>query len=482
MAPAKTTKVALAATKRPSAADAKNHLSWAPPTLPIDILIHILSQYALLSPKCAVNALLISPSITSAVEESVYSTISLFSISGLTSFNDLLKERPELGRRIKSLWIAPCRLNSDLIPALAPPNASASSEALQNRVQSLSRSILRACRRLQHLALDGGFITPHAANGFGTACKPKTLLCVNPHSFLGHFSAPIFRTTVQRLEVVDQTLACEEVDEIRLMQGLRHFLWTSPRANSDVTRDVSVLLRILAPRAQDNDTDSNLLKAIMSSGSAPPNKTRQNQHLQTICTSTSQARAAALATSFKKVVENVEFGEEEEGELDDQAKLRKLAAMPPGYIDSGSANSNMLHKPTGVELQTRALSSLMLSLNILSLDSKGGAEGEAAGSDINHTSTPAVKDALDEDEDDDEVVDEWEALRDVVCQRRTGYSTSRLFAGLSSGHSSGLTSWGNSRPPSPPVHEDIDGGRALQRIWRRWKQQIDSGELDRFIT
>lgn len=152
------------------------------------------------------------------MEEAVYSTIPLFSVSGLTSFNSLLKQRPELGRRVKSLWIAPCRLNSDLIAALAPPNANANSEALQNKVQSLARNILRSCRRLQHLALDGGFITPQAANGFGTACKPKTLLCVNPHSFLGHFSAPIFRT-VQRLEVVDQCLAVEEVDSVRLMQG-----------------------------------------------------------------------------------------------------------------------------------------------------------------------------------------------------------------------------------------------------------------------
>jgi hypothetical protein len=214
MAPTKSLTVAPATGNK-----AGSTLSWAPPTLPIDVLVHILSQYALLSPRCAINALLISPSITPSIEESVYSTVSIFSLSGLASFNNLLKQRPELGRRVKSLWIAPCRLNSDLIPALAPPNTSATSEALQNKVQSLSRNILRACRRLQHLALDGGFITPQAATGFGTACKPKTLLCVNPHSFLGHFSAPIFRTTVRRLEVVDQTLACEEVDEIRLMQG-----------------------------------------------------------------------------------------------------------------------------------------------------------------------------------------------------------------------------------------------------------------------
>lgn len=194
-------------------------LTWAPPDLPIDIVSTILSFHAKSSPKCALTTLLISPLLTPSIEDAVYETISIFSLAGLSSFNALLKNRPDIGRRIKSLWIAPCRLNSDLIPALAPPNASATSEALQNKVQGLARNILRSCRRLQHLALDGGFITPQAATGFGTACKPKSLLCVNPHSFLGHFSAPIFRNSVRRLEVVDQTLACEEVDEIRLMQG-----------------------------------------------------------------------------------------------------------------------------------------------------------------------------------------------------------------------------------------------------------------------
>lgn len=229
-----------------------------------------------------------------------------------------------------------------------------------------------------------------------------------------------------------------------------------------MTRDVSVLLRILAPRSQD-ESDPNLLEAILASGNAPPSKTRQNERLESICTSTSQARAAALAASFKKVVDSISLGDDDD---DDEATLRRLAALPSGYVDSGSANSNMLHKPSGVELQTRALSSLMDALNILNLE--GGGEAKQA---------PATS----ADEDDD-IVDEWEALRDCVCQRRTGYSTSRLFAGLSSGPSSGLTSWANSRPSSPPAgREDVDGGQALQRIWRRWKMQVDNGELDRFL-
>lgn len=171
------------------------------------------------------------------------------------------------------------------------------------------------------------------------------------------------------------------------------------------------------------------------------------------------------------------------GEIgNDQANLCRLAALPSDYVDSASANSSMLHRPTGVELQTRALSSLMDALNILQLDSAGPSRQESQEIQKEKTTT-TVSTAIamtNNDEDDDKVVEEWEALRDVVCQRWTGHSTSRLFAALSSHHTSGLSTpgWSNSRPPSPPPHEDIDGGRALQRIWRRWKQQIDSGELD----
>lgn len=189
-------------------------------SLPIDVLLLILGHLCRISPKCAIKALLISPELSPLVEADVYGTVSLMSVAALSSFEALVRRRPELGRRVTSLWIAPCRQSSDLITVLAPiPTGERSaSEANQARVQAMAKSILRACRRLRHLALDGGFLTPQAAEAFGTPCKPTTLLCVNAHSFLGHFSAPIFRT-VKRLEVVDTTLAVEEVDEIRQMPG-----------------------------------------------------------------------------------------------------------------------------------------------------------------------------------------------------------------------------------------------------------------------
>lgn len=545
-----------------------------PHHVPTDVIIEILQHYARVSPSCAVNALLVSKHLSPALEEAVYANVSLFSAKGMDSFQSLVKKRPEVGRRVKALWIAPGRLNSDLIPALAPPTSNAANDARQRKVQALAREILRACRRLDHLALDGGFLTPQSAVGFGTACKPKTLLCVNPHSFLGHFSAPIFRTTVKRLEIVDTTLAVEEVDEIRQMQGLEAFVWTSPRANSDVTRDVSVLLRILSPRAADAaaaadesalSSDARLIEILAASGNAPPDRSRQNEKLRTICTATSHARAAALAASFKKVVENITIGDDhlgphfdggdgdEDGVDDIVRAMRAVKAGGGVYVDSAMSNSTALHGPTGVEIQTEALSSLMHALTVASRRGRSSARQHAgqhrrkataqdldgAGSDSDSASdTDSDSDSNDDDDDDDddndddEVVDEWEALRDVICQRRTANSTSssRFFAGVgssassmsgsgllvrstasgvatttsggggttpapASGFSTPAVGWGSasvshaaSRASSPAIggsvgggSDDVDGGRALQRVWRRWRTQVNASVLERFV-
>lgn len=478
------------------------------PLLPVDIVIQILSEHARISRRCALKSLLVSKELTSLLSDAVYQTVSLSSVQGMESFQALLRNKPDIGRRIKSLWIAPRHVKSDLIPALAPPNHSSAHGARQRHVQTMARDILRGCRRLDHLALDGGFLTPQAAVAYGTACKPKTLLCVNPHSFLGHFSAPIFKTSVKRLEVVDTTLAVEEVDEIRQMQGLRAFIWTSPRARSDITRDVSVLLRILSPRATDmspqqSSNDSQYAQMLMASGPALPEKSRKNEKLKSICTSTSHARAAALAASFKKVVETVTVdaapnnNDDDEDDEDVDEIVRAMQAVKAGggvYVDSAMANSSALHHPTGVELQTQALSSLMQALSSsqknASRKNKDELDSETTHSDVSDS------------DDDDEVVEEWEALRDVVCQRRMANpSASRFLAGVGSSFAPSTSNSGFSTPwgvgstdisrtasptPSSVLHGDdvtnVDGGRALQRIWRRWHTQVNSTSFDIFVT
>ncbi|PWN34347.1 uncharacterized protein FA14DRAFT_161769 [Meira miltonrushii] len=496
--------------------------------VPIDVVMQILTHYATLSPSCAVNSLLISKEFNSTVEAGAYSCVSLFSVRAMEVFLKLIKTQPRIARKVNSLWIAPGHSDSDLITVLAPPTSDVAFEQRQKRVQAIAREILRSCRRLRHLALDGGFVTPQSATGFGTASKPQTLLCINPHSFLGNFSAPIFRSTIQRLEVVDTTLAVEEIDEIRQMNGLRKFFWTNPRAKADVTRDVSVLLRILSPRGRDllasisgeaavsigidfvGDTEAatqdliveqqeRLMEALSINGTALPEKARINDKLRTICTTTSQGRAAALAATFKKIVENLKYPEsfDSEGKAvlagtpdaqngdgeDDVTEVMKTVKPGSFYVDSSRANSTSIHPLSGVELQTRALTSLLHALEKPSANNVQNSEDS------------------ENEEDDDEVVEEWEALRDLVCQRKLSSTTplQRYFANMNAGSTNSIwlggpaanmdRSAGNSgrnsqsasgtqTPSHARTEEEVDGGRALQRIWYRWLEQVGNGELD----
>lgn len=65
--------------------------------------------------------LLLSKSFRRALEPVFYSMVSLTSTAALAHFDRTLKERPDLHRKVKSLWIAPNSLESDFITALKPP-------------------------------------------------------------------------------------------------------------------------------------------------------------------------------------------------------------------------------------------------------------------------------------------------------------------------------------------------------------------------
>jgi hypothetical protein len=80
------------------------------------------------------------------------------------------------------------------------------------------RQILRACRAIRHVALDGCLCSTKAASSFGSNCQPLSLISINPYSFLGGFSAPMFRK-LRRLEMCDTSMASEEVEQIRNLQG-----------------------------------------------------------------------------------------------------------------------------------------------------------------------------------------------------------------------------------------------------------------------
>lgn len=176
----------------------------------------------------------------------IFSTIVLCSSSTIHSFAALVKSNPKLARYVRRLWVGPDSSSSDLITALSPPsfNEAGYITDMREHVHVSVRTILRSCRKLQDVALAGELLSVHAAHTYGSACQPVRLTSVNPHSFVGGFSAPIFRK-VRVLRIVDTNLAFEEADEIRTLAELEWLIWSAPKDYGDITRDSNVLRRLL---------------------------------------------------------------------------------------------------------------------------------------------------------------------------------------------------------------------------------------------
>lgn len=170
--------------------------------------------------------LLLSKSLRSSLESHFYSRVSLTTTTALQHFARTLKARPDLARKVKALWIAPISIESDFVLALKPPSDSIADVPPQlSQPLSDIRQILRSCRSLRHAALDGCLCTLKASNSFGSNCQPVSLVSINPYSFLGGFSTPMFRK-VRRLEMCDTSLASEEVEQVRSLPGECCQRWT----------------------------------------------------------------------------------------------------------------------------------------------------------------------------------------------------------------------------------------------------------------
>ncbi|GAC95901.1 hypothetical protein PHSY_003479 [Pseudozyma hubeiensis SY62] len=176
----------------------------------------------------------------------LYHTIALCSSSTIHAFASLVKSNPKTARHVRRLWVGPDSSSSDLITALSPPayNEASNITEMREHVHTSVRYILRSCRKLQDVALAGELLSLHAAHTYGSACQPVRLTSVNPHSFVGGFSAPIFRK-VRVLRIVDTNLAFEEADEIRTLAELEWLIWTAPKDYGDISRDSNVLRRLL---------------------------------------------------------------------------------------------------------------------------------------------------------------------------------------------------------------------------------------------
>ncbi|KAN0062184.1 hypothetical protein ACQY0O_005363 [Thecaphora frezii] len=215
-----------------------------PPEL-VDTILHLSASTHHSGPH-KLTLLLLSPDLRQRLTPTIYRTILLTTARSLHLFASLLRSTPSLGRHVVRLWIGPLCTTSDFITLLAPPTPSEAAWLAQARAQvhASAKNVLRACRRLSDVALSGELLSFKTAETFGTACQPRALTSVNPYSFVGGFSAPIFKR-VSRLRIVDANLALEEVDEIRTLANLETLEWTAPKDYGDMSRDLQLLFRLL---------------------------------------------------------------------------------------------------------------------------------------------------------------------------------------------------------------------------------------------
>ena len=228
--------------------EATSRLCTLASSLPRELITYILEFAASTATEniAKLRLLCLSKYYHSRLSPLLFSTVALCSSSAIHAFAALVKLDPRLARYVRRLWVGPDSSSSDLITALSPPsyNEAGYITDMRERVHASVRTILRSCRKLQDLALAGELLSLHAAHTYGSACQPVRLTSINPHSFVGGFSAPIFRK-VKVLRIVDTNLAFEEADEIRTLAELEWLIWSAPKDYGDITRDSNVLRRLL---------------------------------------------------------------------------------------------------------------------------------------------------------------------------------------------------------------------------------------------
>jgi len=197
--------------------------------LPLDLVLQILSYLPILStPWESIQLLTLSRSTSTYLEPFIYSNLQIFNPTSLIQLNQLFKSKPSLARYVHSLWISPLdlSLDSDFFDSLSenPPqsfqdgNHNSNSEKSKKKVLGLVRNLLRSCRKLIHLALDGGLLSSEVAPTYGSASQPLTLFSINPKSYLNGFQEIVFRK-VRVLRLVDTSLVDEEIRQIQKLQG-----------------------------------------------------------------------------------------------------------------------------------------------------------------------------------------------------------------------------------------------------------------------
>ncbi|KDN49593.1 hypothetical protein K437DRAFT_255271 [Tilletiaria anomala UBC 951] len=400
-------------------------------TLPYEIFFQIL-VLASVDQQVGPKLLSLSRDIYERLSQHVYAKVTLSSAHAIDAFASLLRSRPEFGRKVKSLWIGPTELDSDLLSALAPPESvMCRSVNLRDKVYTYTKFILRSCRKVDNLALSGGLCVPDAAFAYGTACQPKRLTCVNPHSFVGAFSAPIFNKVIE-LHLIDTSLAVEDGDEISKMQNLRHFIWSSPKDTSDPAQETGRIHRLVL-QSLNGELPAHLMNNPFTFGSGMPdmplspnvaNKlSTRAKNLERISLLTSQGRCVAFVRNMQPLSE-MRMDLEDDGASTDSGIF--LATVP-----ASKKAQERKHDPS------------------VTLDSRAAAA----------TSSTKVKWILVRTCSlEPEMIEEWQALQEEVCSVRyrwDDYKPSRVTHGLLEGCNDG----GNSA---------ANGRKALRTFHTRW--------------
>ncbi|CDR99416.1 uncharacterized protein SPSC_04933 [Sporisorium scitamineum] len=428
-------------------------------SLPSELITYILEFAAATATDNAVKLrlLCLSKYYHERLSPLLFSTVALCSSASIHSFAALVKTYPKLARYVRRIWMGPDTSSSDLITALSPPayNEAAYVTDMRERVHTSVRTILRLCRKLQDVALAGELLSLHAAHTYGSACQPVRLTSVNPHSFVGGFSAPIFRK-VRVLRIVDTNLAFEEADEIRTLAELEWLIWSAPKDYGDITRDSNVLRRLLQ-RPRKHFTDP-----------IPPpttaDKTQEHAAVQTqddSAPSTSQASTPAVpAVPSPQPPALVDRLDSLWTDLSALELSEGLAPARPSKNDKFRRLTIQTAHTRCVEFRKLLADSYPLyphpSSSHLSDATGGLADGlDATFQDIEREWDPALNvPTIHPTVLAAGVLDEWDALRDLINNAAGQYSN--------------LSMWDDGEAA-------VDAGNALRRQRKVWERLDDVG-------
>ena len=148
--------------------------------LPSDVVRRILVRAATLDASTGVRLLQLNRAWHAVLVPCVYARVELGTAHALATFRALVQAQPHKARAVRRLWIGPMHARSDLLPILSVPTPTDSPYLVSQRghVYSDTRLVLRACRRVEDVALSGSLVSADVVHSYGTACQPGIITSI----------------------------------------------------------------------------------------------------------------------------------------------------------------------------------------------------------------------------------------------------------------------------------------------------------------